>query len=439
MKKLISIFLCIILFCTTISACNEATNTDSTEDITDKPLRICVDFGDTSPKLVSAEQAVQSTVDTFELYHKAGQGGPEAIETEIIPSSGAARSTALTRIRTEIMAGEGPDVFVSVCPDLTTSAPGLFPFVEKAMAAGYFLPLDDYLEKKAQFIEWNKLEAVIMESGRYDGQQMLLPMAFDLPITYYLQEEADGFEGTTTWDDMISAAEPALAAAVEPVFLGDSYYGDFWLSAVFGDYIDYESDKLLISEEELLRRVAEAKNARANKNISKAPKHYSQTVSKHTFGIGYIKERHTPPHTKGIGYLDDVTMIPIYNTDGGTTACIRAYCAINRNTVQPNNAFFVVDYLLSEGMQRESSIYSAWNDEVMITNTELVKSEATKTQGEELTRVLDQISCVRFWTPLDAELNELMFKAMYKATNDEQLEEYVSEAYVKMQMMLAES
>lgn len=437
MKKQLTLLLCIVLLCTIFSSCQNIQDINDIKDVTDEPLRLCVDFGDTTPD-DSSERVVLSTIDTIEMYYKAGQGGVEDIELDLIPSSGAEREIMLTQIRTEIMSGEGPDVFISVCPDLSTSKSGLFPFVQKAMAMGYFLPLDDYIEKKAQFIEWDKLEPAVMAAGKYNGQQMVLPMAFDFPSTFYHQEEVSGFDGTTTWNDIITSDDPILAAAAKPVFDGDSEYNQLWFPSVFCQYVDYENDDLLITEEELLQRVKEARTAQRAKRYLKAPKHYSSPVSKFTFGIG--ERAVTPlPYMNGFSHETSMTMVPVYNTDGGVTVCVRAYCAINRNTVQPNNAFFVVDYLFSEGMFKGSGIYSAWNNESLITNADYVKSKVTGSQREELTRIFDQISCVRFWTPLDNELSDLIIDAVYRATNDEEVEEYVSEAYTKMQMMLAES
>lgn len=439
MKKLISILLCIILFCVMVSGCERIPDIESVEDITDKPLRLCVDFGDSRPVDMTKDEVMKSTLKSLELYYKAGEGGPEKIEYEIIPSTGTARKTALTRIRTEIMAGGGPDVFIAFCPDSEDAIQGLFPFPEKAMATGYFLPLDGYM-KNAHFMDLELLEPSVMAAGQYDGKQMLLPMLFDLPTTFYRLSEAQGYDGDTTWNDMVITDDPVLAGAATPVFRGESLFNEIWFPFVFGDYVDYEKDTLLITEDELLQRLKEVQKAKKNQAAGEAPDHYAKTVSSRaTFGLGYASGGPRQEWNKGIGYESDVTIVPVYNTEGGTTAMIHAFAAVNRNTIQPNNAFFVAEYFLSVAVQGTSGFYSGLVFHSMITNTEHVKDVASEAQGKEFGRVLDQISCVRYWTPLDEELASLIRRCGRKGWDEEEMRKLVSESYTKMQMMLAES
>ena len=48
-----------------------------------------------------------------------------------------------------------------------------------------------------------------------------------------------------------------------------------------------------------------------------------------------------------------VTMVPIYSENGDVTATVQVYTGINRNTKHPEEAFFVVDYLMSAQAQQE--------------------------------------------------------------------------------------
>ena len=91
------------------------------------------------------------------------------------------RKTVLQRIRTEIMAGEGPDVFLMrYTPAWKFAAGGvmiendyegtdfLFRYPEKAMETGLFLPLDEYIENNAELGEWDEIVQPVLDAGRPD-------------------------------------------------------------------------------------------------------------------------------------------------------------------------------------------------------------------------------------------------------------------------------
>lgn len=432
MKKIFALVLSAAVAISALTGCQTA----ETEDKPRGPLQICVDFGDTPTAYADSATAMENLVSTLELYHKVEGWGPEEIEVEVIPAEGVERDTALARVRTAVMSGEGPDLFIVTCPDPSSTLGALFPYPEKAMLSNYFLPLDDYM-KGSQFTDWDKLEPSIMGAGKTEEGQMLLPMAFDLLLTYFHQGEAEGYDGSTRWQDMVDSSDPALSAAAEPAHSGESMhipYGCSLFPLIFNDYVDYSQESLLFSEEELFEAARSVGKLKLSKE---APDHYSSFVSRLNFNVDVYSERMS--WMDGIGFEEDMTMVPIYNREGGATAMVKAYCAINRNTSQPKNAFFAADYFLSESVQAKSSLYSAWNQFHMISNTEYIKSKMREAQAQELSRVLEQISCVRYWTPLDVELADIVHTADFEGWTEEKLRGTVSDTYEKMTMMIAES
>ena len=142
-------------------------------------LRICIDqpssiVGDESDRLLT-----QLEIDLKSRIQAAG--GPENIEFDSIPNEGSARKIAIERIRTEIMAGEGPDVFI------VAGSNWLFPIPEKAMQEGVFLTLDEYIEN-AELGDWDNLTQPVLEAGRTEEGQQLVPMMYTLPVTIYSKE-----------------------------------------------------------------------------------------------------------------------------------------------------------------------------------------------------------------------------------------------------------
>ncbi len=64
-----------------------------------------------------------------------------------------------------------------------------------------------------------------------------------------------------------------------------------------------------------------------------------------------------------------ITMVPLYSDDGGMTAAVTSYVAINRSTKHADEAFFLADLLLRKETQLSSALYSEWlvyNDSVGI-------------------------------------------------------------------------
>ena len=122
-----------------------------------------------------AEGAQQDFQEILAYFHRL----PEdmEVELEVLPVEEDALNARLSRIRTEILAGGGPDVFLLSCDlpeNLWMSQERLFPNVEHALYGDFFLPLDPHLEK-AQFLEWEKLTPAVMEAGRTEEGQLFCP------------------------------------------------------------------------------------------------------------------------------------------------------------------------------------------------------------------------------------------------------------------------
>ena len=108
--------------------------------------------------MICTDDITNDTVEFFlSGWKKSGHPGSD-IDVEIIKISRdeTAAQIKITELRTEIMAGEGPDLFILatdlpyVTPD-TRMTQLLFPIPEKFLYADVFLPLDSYL-KAEQFV-----------------------------------------------------------------------------------------------------------------------------------------------------------------------------------------------------------------------------------------------------------------------------------------------
>ena len=138
------------------------------------------------------------------------------------------------------------------------------------------------------------------------------------------------------------------------------------LPYILGDLADYSSEKLLFTEDELLQRITDVIELDVrNKNgeFENVPPYY------HWFACGGLTgSDFADPHVK-VRDQGPITMVPLYSDDGGMTAAVTSYVAINRSTKHADEAFFLADLLLRKETQLSSALYSEWlvyNDSVGI-------------------------------------------------------------------------
>ena len=77
-----------------------------------------------------------------------------------------------------------------------------------------FLPLDSYIEK-AQFMEWDKLTPVVMDAGRTEKGQFLLPMTYTVPAVAFRRSDVEHTPSKDMkWEDMLLEGPHISLAAV---------------------------------------------------------------------------------------------------------------------------------------------------------------------------------------------------------------------------------
>ena len=354
----------------------------------------------------------------------------------------AMRATAVSRLRVEILAGGGPDVFIMRYIQTDFSGMGynldsgdiLFKSPQKVMESGLFLPLDEYIENNTQFTEWEKFPKAIMDAGRnYEGQQ-IIPVTYTFPVLITPQEVFDYTQDQTLcWSDLLTDPEIALFAAdlinCRSDYSEDSS-GNFgvsypdYLEFSLGKIADYEKEELLFTEEEFLQHIKEI--------LALSPQDVHTDAEESLIGVN-IRSLTQP-----------VTMLPMYSDDGGISARIESYAVVNRNTRRPEEAFAVIDTLLSTEAQQSYKIYSEYlcdryNGGLPMNEGLYKVGTAEKIyQKEENYRALcalrEQITCAYFDGEATAILNVLFECDAYP----EQVEGIVHEAYEDLQRRVRE-
>ena len=207
--------------------------------------------------------------------------------------------------------------------------------------------------------EWDKLTQPVLEAGRNSEGQQIIPLSYTFPLLCYPKSEWEHIpDKTYTWGDMLNHSA-LLPHSLDLANCGSSQkfmdvsdsdidiVAEFsnspdYLEYIMGSFADFETEELGFTEEELLECVKDI--------ISLEPKDNFEEFddARETYvGVDLSERTFNKP----------MTFLPLYNVDGGVTAHIEEYAAINRNTEKPEEAFKVIDLLMSKYVQQWSSIY----------------------------------------------------------------------------------
>ena len=418
----------------------------------------------------------------------------EDIEVEVIPGADeepAARAGALQKVRAEIMAGKGPDVFICsmrnglagfVQEEMVMEGGRLFPYVERTRESGVFLPLDDLLS------EWtltnpDELIPTVLEGGKnQNGEQVIIPLIYMVPGTvftlnggsnYDVVEESIGYDfAGTSWYDVLTSDDPVLVAQRDwpmnysrfnndRTRVGDHSAG---LSYLLPKIADFQTEELAFSEEELASLIQDSMDAyrQALQQERLEQAYASLYLSPWSVGSNY-DAMYLPGRGKG-----DISFVPLRNLEGGSTASVTAFCAVNANTKRKEKAIKVIDALLGRDLQKGGKFYEYIGGHGMPINRDLGSEEhpylnaiAFKEERfEHWQKACEDINIVRFPSPLDEELDTMMKEiedAMYTYRNpisgiiqrngeftkgrltDEELLEIVSRHCQEMRRLIDES
>lgn len=432
MKKCLVLFLSLLLMIVLVSGCKSDSQS---------PLTICIDIKDlivigSRAEIASVQLNAESNA--AELFRRTiiDHNGPEDVEFEFIPATGQEREAVISRIRTEIISGKGPDVFIVNCAnDAQTDA--LFQSPGAIMALNLFLPLDNYIEK-AQYMEWDKFNQVVMAAGKNETGQQLLPLSYTFPVSVCKKQDIPiSLSKDMTLYDMLDSESEAAAFA-----LTNSFYRHAWSDYAFGFVADYAKGELLFTEEDLVRwENAQQKwhERSVSGEFENAPSHYSMSMN-----VGFdLHEMHTSEFFQNISKDDELTFVPMYNTQGGVTATVLSFAGINRNTKRADDAFRVLDALLDRSIQQYSEIFTTLTNLRGIPVHQELMQEDYPVAGwymndnlyQEFCNVRNQITVAKFRTVFENELFNLDTEC-FRGTD---IEQAVAKAYTTMKMIIAES
>lgn len=207
----------------------------------------------------------------LQVVHAFGEEHPEVtVRLDILPTDSTRRELRLKQLRTQIMAGKGPDVFllpscnaityperswrVSAYLTLKNQREPLFLDPRQAMGNGVFLDISDYYDRD-ETLKTEQLQPAVMEAGVLRGERFLLPLRYDFPVLFL---EPEGVRALGLEQDCLTASAMALMEAAlelgQPLFTGGAEPGFCRLGGGFSllpQVIDYDQEQVTLTEAEL--------------------------------------------------------------------------------------------------------------------------------------------------------------------------------------------
>ena len=197
----------------------------------------------------------QMAVEAFAESH------PEVtVNLEILPLDDESRQARMKRLRTQIMSGKGPDVYLLPTGSqvilrkwdepLYVPIDPLFHDVTHAMELGTFFDLSALYDADTD-LNTTALKPEIMEAGCRDGHRWVLPLRFDIPVIYTQPEQAQamGIPETLFHQDFLTIAQ-TLCDQDSPFYLCAGLVFPQQLDYL-APLVDYSTGQVLLSQQQL--------------------------------------------------------------------------------------------------------------------------------------------------------------------------------------------
>ena len=441
------------------------------EEISKDPLRIMMDLEYVGRDVIDASVILNEFLSTLEQ-----SGGLSDVVIEYVPGHGSDRESILDRVRVELMSGGGPDVFIVNCGGMSLygaqQTKPLFQVPQKTMENGLFLPLDTYMENNTQFTEWDKQTQSVLSAGRNEEGQQIIPLTYTLPIICYSTNDVPDFPASenASWTDIIN--DPVLSELARPL------YGCIQMQPfegvnipnimngraefILGDLADYSAGKLLFTEDEVIQKVNDLCSL-YDTTAAVAPdgkEMYPYSVT--NFGMQLAENMSLLPKepvpedgpAECFYGTEPLTLVPLYSDDGGVTASIMSFAAINRNSQRPEEAFTVIDLLMRDVVQRKYSLYSelltgvsvgiTMHEDLMLKDTPVGGRNQwymSEHRFDAVCKIRDRITAANFKTELDVLVYDMFTDCLISYINggsEEEINTLVSDYYEKMQRLVRE-
>lgn len=256
-----------------------------------------------------------------------------------------------TKMSTEIMAGEGPDI-ISLNQNL--------PF-EKLIENEAFLDINSLInnDETKDKIELDEYNSFIMNVGVYDGKRYIVPLSYGMDVLVSKQERLKQFNvsgnngETLTYSNMSVKFSPFFNSTTNYSFVSNDSDTGLWFdhpmqlfSRFINSYIDFDNKSTFFTDDEFkdnldIMREMVISTREDNSNALFDDLYINRSLPLITGKYAYYKSiGETPVVFRGLVKSDDIY-----------SAFLEIGFAINNNTKLQEQAYAFIKYALSDDCQ----------------------------------------------------------------------------------------
>lgn len=296
-------------------------------------------------------------------FEKEHQG--VTVKLEAIPTKEAEREVYLEHLRTQIMAGQGPDAYI--LPGRETYPGQVFKDVAQSMYNGLFADISAYYDADSA-LHTEELVTAVMDAGCVDDARYVLPLRYEIPVAYVdrAQLDAAGLDTEIFASGMMALMDTVIASGDEAMADGASARWIQWqfVFNFFPKTVCYDTQEVKLTAVEVAEflRKYQALTAIIGKDPSFLTPYFGTYCLSETFWAKdgypfYIGTMSDAPMNAAIGKLLDVDleMYPVAASDGSVVADITYYCAVSAKCGDPALAYDYLRLFLTEESQWEEN------------------------------------------------------------------------------------
>lgn len=297
--------------------------------------------------------------DAVDLWNQGGASLSDnfmPIEVEKLPTDSEARAAALQQTRTELMAGDGADLFIFTIPSPMGSeepAESLFPDPNQTLRSGVFADLSDYTKDDPAFAA---CVPEVMAAGAVDGRQVALPLSYSWAFYYATQENLD-LCGIADADLSQGPAEVAETLEGNAKGVGNAPFFATYILPALPQPVDYDAGSVLVTKDEIASLLT------TFRSLAVASSDASDTAATEESGTTMTTPflTYTPANAQSdLAEGQTPRCFPYLSTDGTVSAVVNTFAAVRGNCAHLESAYAFLSFLLSDERQKEIDPRMEW-------------------------------------------------------------------------------
>lgn len=301
------------------------------------------------------------------------------IRLDILPYDEEERALYLESLRVQILAGDGPDIYLFPTSNqlrvkegillFTQEVDLLFSDVAQSMHNGLFYDISQFYDADEE-LEKGRLVNAVMDAGCIGDARYVLPFHYNYGVVYALTDEleASGMDVEAIESGILGLYQTAIATG-EPLRACGAECTKTKLS-LFGQVIDYENQEVAVSPEtfaeylELYQQIKTLMGSKTFHRVSVSITDYLQPEVNENLYSGQLFS-----FPMRVGTLDhllpykmmanaeelELTTIPLRGVDGKLTAEVTYYGAVGSGCEHPELAYEYLRLFLTEEYQWENT------------------------------------------------------------------------------------